>query len=51
MIVGGEKYMWVAYGITWGGMLGYLLSLIKRWRTAKVEHQAFVKQMNAEQKE
>tara|TARA_Y100001934_G_C12138321_1_gene671231 strand:+ start:360 stop:536 length:177 start_codon:yes stop_codon:yes gene_type:complete len=42
MIVGGEKFMWTAYAATWGGMLLYLLSLLKRRRETKAEHELFI---------
>ena len=45
MIVGGEKFMWAAYGATWGGMVLYFLSLLKRRGQINSEYEAFVKKV------
>ena len=45
MIVGGEKFMWVAYGAVWGGMGLYLGSLIRRRRAIESEHRVFKRRM------
>ena len=42
MIVGGEKFMWTAYAVTWGGMVGYFLSLLRRRKAVDEEHAVFV---------
>lgn len=40
MIQGGEEYIWSAYGISWGAMVLYTWSLVKRLKTAQQEEQA-----------
>ena len=42
MIQGGEEYIWSAYGISWGAMLLYTLSLVSRLKAAQQEEQAQV---------
>jgi len=46
MIVGGEKFMWTAYGAVWGGMVLYLWSLIRRRREVELEYDVFKKRMS-----
>ena len=46
MIVGGEKFMWAAYGAVWGGMVLYLWSLIRRRREVESEYDVFKKRMS-----
>ncbi len=48
MIVGGEKYMWVAYGVVWGGMVLYLASLFKRRNVVEAEYEVFARRAGAE---
>ena len=40
MIQGGEEYIWSAYGISWGAMLLYTWSLVRRLKSAQQEEQA-----------
>ena len=47
MIVGGEKFMWVAYSATWGGMILYLLSLLRRRRKIEVEYDLFIRKVGS----
>ena len=48
MIVGGEKFMWAAYAATWGGMILYLLSLLKRRGQTDAEYELFIKKVGPE---
>jgi hypothetical protein len=48
MIVGGEKYMWVAYGVVWGGMVLYLASLFRRRKVAEAEYEVFTRRAGAD---
>ena len=34
MITGGWEFVWAAYGISWGGLALYALSLMRRHREA-----------------
>ena len=45
MIVGGEKFMWAAYAATWGGMILYFLSLVKRNKETTAEYDLFVEKV------
>jgi hypothetical protein len=45
MIVGGEKFMWAAYGVTWGGMILYFLSLLKRRKETNEEYDLFIEKV------
>ena len=48
MIVGGEKFMWAAYGVTWGGMVFYLMSLLKRRKETDEEYELFIEKVGPE---
>ena len=45
MSVGGEKFMWAAYGVTWGGMILYFLSLLKRRKETNEEYELFIEKV------